>query len=57
VSVNVDNTGTERRIERVEAKLSETNRLLKNQTTVYSDGDKTVITKGNKTRVIRKRNG
>lgn len=55
VSVNVDNTGTERRIERVEAKLSETNRLLKNQSTVYSDGDKTVITKGNKTRVIRKK--
>lgn len=55
VSVNVDNTGTERRIERVEAKLSETNRLLKNQATVYSDGDKTVITKGNKTRIIRKK--
>jgi tape measure domain-containing protein len=55
VSVNVDNTGTERGIERVEARLSETNRLLKNQTTAYSDGDKTVITKGNKTRIIRKK--
>ncbi len=51
-NINVDNTGVENRLDGVETQLKQTNRLLKNQKTVYSDGDKTIITQGNKTRII-----